>query len=122
MDAPTITAELRCGRMGQRVEAETVEGRPPKTIDLATGTTSCPRSTQGSTTSGATFGSTACRLASTRSWSSSSMRTSRAALRASSGSWRFPSRAATFRSGGSSSSGTTKAPAERRGPGTYLIL
>lgn len=33
---PTIVAELRDGPLrGARVEVETVEGRPPKTVDLA---------------------------------------------------------------------------------------
>jgi hypothetical protein len=35
-DAPTITAELNDGPLaGSAVEAQTVEGRPPKTIDVA---------------------------------------------------------------------------------------
>jgi hypothetical protein len=34
--APTITAELNDGPLeGRSIEAETVEGRPPKTIDVA---------------------------------------------------------------------------------------
>jgi hypothetical protein len=33
--APTITAELNDGPLkGRRIDAETVEGRPPKTIDV----------------------------------------------------------------------------------------
>jgi hypothetical protein len=36
--APTIVAQLQDGPLeGQRVDVETVEGRPPKTVDLGAG-------------------------------------------------------------------------------------